>query len=190
MMDNIYLGIPLASLFGAIIAALIVGGAAVAVTTQSRLGAVTALGVVGYGIALVYLLFSAPDLALAQILVETLTVLLFVLVGGVFAAAEMALVSLRESQIRALTEKGRRGRRVARLADDHPTNETIVPQAREGLERITEFVRQKDLVDVPDDPVEIIVMPEHQRGFAIGYCDSPGPLEKNGKIETTYIKTC
>ncbi len=64
----------------AIIAVLIVGGAAVAVTTRSRLGAVTALGAVGYGIALVYLLFSAPDLAIAQILVETLTVLLFVLV--------------------------------------------------------------------------------------------------------------
>ena len=59
---------------------VIAGGAAVAVTTRSRLGAVTALGVVGYGIALVYVLFSAPDLAIAQILVETLTVLLFVLV--------------------------------------------------------------------------------------------------------------
>ena len=69
---------------------------------------------------------------------------------------------------------------LSRLADDHPTNETIVPQAREGLEKITEFVRKKKLVDVPDDPVEIIVMPEHQRGFAIGYCDSPGPLEGNG----------
>jgi multicomponent Na+:H+ antiporter subunit A len=64
----------------AIIAALIAGGAAVAVTSRSRLGAVTALGIVGYGISLVYLLFSAPDLAIAQILVETLTVLLFVLV--------------------------------------------------------------------------------------------------------------
>lgn len=49
---------------------------------------------------------------------NVLLVLLFVLVGGVFAAAEIALVSLRESQIRALTERGRRGRRVARLADD------------------------------------------------------------------------
>jgi len=69
---------------------------------------------------------------------------------------------------------------LARLADDHPTNETIVPQAREGLQKITEFVRKEKLVTVPEDPVEIIVMPEHQRGFAIGYCDSPGPLEKNG----------
>ena len=49
---------------------------------------------------------------------NVLLVLLFVLVGGVFAAAEIALVSLRESQIRGLAEKGRRGRRVARLADD------------------------------------------------------------------------
>ena len=51
-----------------------------AVTTRSRLGAVTALGAVGYGISLVYVFFGAPDLAIAQILVETLTVLLFVLV--------------------------------------------------------------------------------------------------------------
>jgi len=81
------------------------------------------------------------------------------------------------------TSPGKDGviRRVlARLADDHPTNETIVPQAREGLAKITEFVRKEKLVDVPDDPVEIIVMPEHQRGIAIGYCDSPGPLEEHG----------
>jgi putative hemolysin len=45
-------------------------------------------------------------------------VLLFVLVGGVFAATEIALVSLRDSQIRALSERGRRGARVAHLAAD------------------------------------------------------------------------
>lgn len=43
-------------------------------------------------------------------------VMLLVLVGGMFAAAEIALVSLRESQIRALSERGRRGGRIARLA--------------------------------------------------------------------------
>lgn len=45
-------------------------------------------------------------------------VLLFVLVGGVFAATEIALVSLRDSQIRALSDQGRRGARVAHLAAD------------------------------------------------------------------------
>ncbi|MFI6394607.1 hemolysin family protein [Nonomuraea sp. NPDC050547] len=45
-------------------------------------------------------------------------VLLFILVGGFFAAAEMAMVSLRESQVRKLAQKGRRGERVAKLARD------------------------------------------------------------------------
>ncbi|MGH8828526.1 MAG: hemolysin family protein [Jiangellaceae bacterium] len=43
-------------------------------------------------------------------------VLLFVLIGGVFAGTEMALVSLRESQLSQLAEKGRRGERTANLA--------------------------------------------------------------------------
>ncbi len=47
-----------------------------------------------------------------------LAVLALILVEGLFVAAEIALVSLRESQIRALGEKGRRGAAVARLASD------------------------------------------------------------------------
>ena len=45
-------------------------------------------------------------------------VLLFVLLGGVFAGTEFALVSLRESQIRQLDERGPRGQRVASVARD------------------------------------------------------------------------
>jgi multicomponent Na+:H+ antiporter subunit A len=47
---------------------------------KSRLAAIAALGVVGYGVALIFVLFGAPDLAMTQFLVETLTVILFVLV--------------------------------------------------------------------------------------------------------------
>lgn len=50
-----------------------------AVNSVSRLAAVVTLGVVGFGIALTYALFGAPDLAMTQIAVETLTVILFVL---------------------------------------------------------------------------------------------------------------
>ncbi|MDQ4038967.1 MAG: hemolysin family protein [Actinomycetota bacterium] len=42
-------------------------------------------------------------------------ILIFVLVGGAFAGAEIAIVSLRESQVRSIAERGRRGRRLARL---------------------------------------------------------------------------
>lgn len=43
-------------------------------------------------------------------------VIVFVLVGGVFAATEMALVTLRESQINTIAARGRRGSKVASLA--------------------------------------------------------------------------
>ncbi|MDO1480764.1 hemolysin family protein [Rhodococcus ruber] len=51
-------------------------------------------------------------------LADILLVLVFVLIGGVFAGTELALVSLRESQIRALEERGRRARRTAELAQN------------------------------------------------------------------------
>ena len=43
-------------------------------------------------------------------------VLIFVLIGGVFAATEMALVTLRDSQLNAIAARGRRGEKVAALA--------------------------------------------------------------------------
>ncbi|HLN76298.1 MAG TPA: hemolysin family protein [Nocardioidaceae bacterium] len=45
-------------------------------------------------------------------------VVFFVLVGGVFAAAEIALVSLRDSQVRSLAGQSKRGRTVAELNED------------------------------------------------------------------------
>ena len=49
---------------------------------------------------------------------NVLLIFLFILIGGVFAAAEMALVSLRDAQVRALATRGKRGQTVARLAED------------------------------------------------------------------------
>ena len=43
---------------------------------------------------------------------------LFILIGGTFAAAEMALVTFRESQIRRLPSKGKRGREIERLTSN------------------------------------------------------------------------
>jgi multicomponent Na+:H+ antiporter subunit A len=63
-----------------VLAALIVTGAMVSLLAVSRLGAVAALGAAGLGVSLVFLVFSAPDLAMTQILVETMSVILLVLV--------------------------------------------------------------------------------------------------------------
>jgi len=52
----------------------------------------------------------------SDIWVNVALVLLFILLGSFFAAAEIALVSLRESQVERLSEQGRRGRSLAALA--------------------------------------------------------------------------
>jgi uncharacterized protein (DUF885 family) len=64
-----------------------------------------------------------------------------------------------------------------KLAEDHPTNETIIDLAKKDVESTTEFVLEKNIVTVPNEEVKIIVMPEFQRGVAVAYCDAPGPLE-------------
>jgi len=64
-----------------------------------------------------------------------------------------------------------------RLAQEHPTDETIVALAKVALDEATGFVREHDLVTLIDDPLEIVEMPEFSRGVAVAYCDPPGLLE-------------
>ncbi|MDX6250248.1 MAG: magnesium and cobalt exporter, family [Kribbellaceae bacterium] len=51
-----------------------------------------------------------------ETLLNIVLIFVFVLIGGVFAAAEMALVSLRESQLKSIAHRGKRGETVARVA--------------------------------------------------------------------------
>jgi uncharacterized protein (DUF885 family) len=60
---------------------------------------------------------------------------------------------------------------------DAPAADQIVQTARESLAMCTEFAREKDLLTLPPDPIEIIIMPEFQRGVSLAYCDSPGVLD-------------
>jgi multicomponent Na+:H+ antiporter subunit A len=63
-----------------LLAALIAAGALTAALARTRMAAVLSLGAVGYGVAVLYALLGAPDLAMTQFAVETLTVVIFVLV--------------------------------------------------------------------------------------------------------------
>ncbi|HTQ91501.1 MAG TPA: DUF885 domain-containing protein [Streptosporangiaceae bacterium] len=63
------------------------------------------------------------------------------------------------------------------LAGDVPDDTTILEFCRGALAAQTAFVTDRRLITVYDDPIELIPMPEIDRGVAVAYCDSPGPLE-------------
>ncbi len=63
-----------------IIGLVMIGATFSAVRAKSRLAAIVSVGVVGYSVALIFIMYSAPDLAMTQFAIETLTVILFVLV--------------------------------------------------------------------------------------------------------------
>ena len=55
---------------------------------------------------------------MSDVWLSIVMVVVFILIGGVFAGAEIALVSLRESQVRGMAETGRRGQAVQKLLSD------------------------------------------------------------------------
>ena len=66
-----------------------------------------------------------------------------------------------------------------------PQRDKVFDAARQALAETTAFTREHDLVTLYDDPLEIIPMPEFQRGVALAYCDAPGPLDQGQK--TFYV---
>jgi len=90
--------------YEAALAGLILAAALTAALARNRVLAVLALGVVGYGVALVFVLFGAPDLALTQFMVETLTVVLFVFV--LYRLPSFEELSTRSVRLRDATIAG------------------------------------------------------------------------------------
>ena len=75
---------------------------------------------------------------------------------------------------------------------EQPPRDQVFETARHALDITTTFVREHKLVTLYDEPLahgaaglEIIPMPEFQRGVALAYCDSPGPLDRGQK--TFYV---
>jgi uncharacterized protein (DUF885 family) len=64
---------------------------------------------------------------------------------------------------------------------ERPARDGVLDSARASLADATAFVREKHLVTLPDEPLEIIAMPEFKQGVALAYCDSPGPLDRGQK---------
>lgn len=98
------LSLPSGYLHEWLVAGIILAGALAVTITDSRLGAVAALGTVGYGVSLVYIIYGAPDLAMTQFCIETLSIVLFVLVLyrlPLFALLSTPAVRLRDAGMAA-----------------------------------------------------------------------------------------
>jgi uncharacterized protein (DUF885 family) len=66
-----------------------------------------------------------------------------------------------------------------------PARDGVLAAATDTLKQATAFVQSAGLVTMPTTPLKIIPVPEYQRGVAVAYCDSPGPLEKG--LDTFYM---
>jgi len=77
------------------------------------------------------------------------------------------------------------------LADAAPVrDDDVLARCRTHLASLTDLVREHDLVSLPDDPVDVIEMPEVRRGVAVAYCDAPGGLEtqpSGGQPPPTFL---
>lgn len=87
------LGVPQVQLWDWLVFLLVLLGSILVLVTNSRITAIAGLGVVGIGMAMIFILYSAPDVAITQLLVETLVVVLF-------AAAALKLPSLTPEPLR------------------------------------------------------------------------------------------
>jgi uncharacterized protein (DUF885 family) len=65
-----------------------------------------------------------------------------------------------------------------------PPRDKLFDEARRTLDEATSYVRDHNIITLPDAPVKVQVMPKFQQGVAVANCDSPGPLDN--KLDTFY----
>jgi uncharacterized protein (DUF885 family) len=97
---------------------------------------------------------------------------------AILARAEADLERITEEITRVAAGLGGTPREVlGALAGAVPDEATILAFCADALAAQTAFVADHDLITLYDDPVELIDMPEINRGIAVAYCDPPGLLE-------------
>jgi uncharacterized protein (DUF885 family) len=59
-----------------------------------------------------------------------------------------------------------------------PPRDGMIELAQEQMQQATDFVIENDIVTMPDEPVEVTVMPEFRRGITAAFLVAPGPLDQ------------
>jgi len=135
-------------LFEVLIGVAIFASGIGAILVRGRLVAVALLGVIGYSIALIFALYGAPDLALTQFLVETLTLVLLVLV--LYHLPKFQLLSDTKSRVRDAIICGALGVAVTLMV--------MKAQASEGARPLPEYFMATSLEAQGRNVVNVILV--------------------------------
>ncbi|WP_445156870.1 putative monovalent cation/H+ antiporter subunit A [Halomonas sp. E14] len=129
-----------------VVVTMMVMGALFAAIARSRLGAVVSVGIMGFSIALTFILFSAPDLGITQLLVETLTVILLVLV--LFRLPRFASLSTPVERVRDILVAGALGVLVTLLILTAWGVDQFVPISDYMIEQSVPLAHGRNIVNV------------------------------------------
>jgi len=74
---------------------------------------------------------------------------------------------------------------LAEIAKDHPRPEGLLDACKAAYDEAKMFVEERDLITLPEEPLEIIWAPEFSRGVAVAGLRAPGPMDK--KMKSFYV---
>jgi len=64
-------------------------------------------------------------------------------------------------------------------AAERPSRDKVIAETEAAVAETTAFVRDKNLITLPDSPLQIVLRPPFQAGLNLVTCEPPGPLEKH-----------
>lgn len=64
-------------------------------------------------------------------------------------------------------------------AAERPSRDKVIAETEAAVAETTAFVRAKNLITLPDSPLQIVLRPPFQAGLNLVTCEPPGPLEKH-----------
>jgi hypothetical protein len=76
----------------------------------------------------------------------------------------------------------------ATLADDHPADDDLIPEAQRTLEAIRQFIVDRDIITIPSEVrPRVAETPVYSRGAGFASMDTPGPFEDKATEAYYYI---
>jgi uncharacterized protein (DUF885 family) len=76
---------------------------------------------------------------------------------------------------------------IKKLSNDHPAPEDLVPSYQRRVDEAQRFVRERDLVTIPEGELRIVETPAFLRSLLFAALDPPGPFERSGLPTYFYV---